>query len=196
MSATPGLPRTPLVPDVPAATLPSDPVIPVTPETVATTVDEALDRVFDPEIPVLTIRDLGILRGWDRTPSGEVVVTITPTYSGCPAMGHIEADIVEQLDAAGLGPARVVTDLSRAWTTDWMSSQGRAKLAAYGIAPPARRVGEGPVPVHLGVRPPETVACPQCGGAASELSRFGSTSCKAAYQCTVCAEPFDYFKSI
>ena len=137
--------------------------------------------VLDPELPVLTIEDLGILR--DVVEDGDrVVVTITPTYSGCPALEEISNDIRAAL------PGREVeirTVLSPAWTTDWMSSEGRAKLLAYGIAPPRR----GVVPVSLSLR------CPQCGSPdTEELSRFGSTSCKALWRCRSCLEPFDHFK--
>ncbi len=136
--------------------------------------------VADPEIPVLTIEDLGILR--DLTLRGDTVeVTITPTYSGCPAMTVIARDIETALAQAGLTQYRVRTTLSPAWTTDWISESGRRKLQEYGIAPPQR-----------GTRHP---ACPQCGSTETELiSAFGSTPCKALHRCLTCREPFDAFK--
>lgn len=146
--------------------------------------------VCDPEIPVLTIDDLGILRDVAVDDTGHVTVTITPTYSGCPAMETIRADIAERLHAAGYDDAEVATKLSPAWTTDWMSEHGRSKLREYGIAPPTGQAPAGPVGVRLSVR------CPQCGSPETrELSRFGSTSCKALWQCTACHEPFDHFKA-
>lgn len=142
--------------------------------------------VVDPEIRALTIADLGILR--DVSVEGEqVTVTITPTYSGCPAMDVIRADIRRALAAAGYSDVEVRTSLSPAWTTDWISEAGRAKLAAAGIAPPAR----GVVPLRLSVR------CPRCGSPdTEELSRFGSTACKALWRCRSCAEPFDRVKQL
>ncbi|MGZ4591451.1 MAG: 1,2-phenylacetyl-CoA epoxidase subunit PaaD [Actinomycetes bacterium] len=148
--------------------------------------------VLDPEVPVLTIDDLGVLRGVDVEDDGRVLVTITPTYSGCPAMEVIGRDVAAALRGAGFAEVEVRTVLSPAWTTDWMTDDGKRKLAAYGIAPPTRRTGPGePVPVALSVR------CPQCGSADTrELSRFGSTACKALWSCNACLEPFDHFKAI
>ena len=146
--------------------------------------------VVDPEIPVLTIEDLGILRDVELTETG-VTVTITPTYSGCPAMDAIRDDLLAVLRPAGLGDVEVRTSLSPAWTTDWMSEDGKRKLAEYGIAPPTGRshVPQGPIRLTLATR------CPRCGSADTvEISRFGSTSCKALYECRSCLEPFDYFK--
>jgi ring-1,2-phenylacetyl-CoA epoxidase subunit PaaD len=142
--------------------------------------------VVDPEIRVLTIADLGVLR--DVSVDGEhVTVTITPTYSGCPAMDLIRADIRRALAAAGYSDVEVRTVLSPAWTTDWISEAGRSKLAAAGIAPP----GRGAVPLRLSVR------CPRCGSPdTEELSRFGSTACKALWRCRACAEPFDRVKPL
>ncbi len=154
---------------------------------------EILATVTDPEIPVITIEDLGILR--DVSIDGDrVVVTITPTYSGCPAMAEITADI-----SLALAPheVEVRTTLSPAWTTDWMSQEGKDKLRAYGIAPPTRLVA-GPVPVTLGRRGGGrlTVGCPLCGSDDTEqLSAFGSTSCKSLWRCRACGEPFDHFKA-
>lgn len=156
---------------------------------------QSLSRVFDPEIPVLTIEDLGILRDVTMAPDGSVEVVITPTYSGCPAMDVIREDIVRELALDGFDRVRVTTTLSPAWTTDWMSEEGKRKLAEYGIAPPTHQVGK-PVSVTIGVRLPEAVACPRCGAPGREVSRFGSTACKSQYVCSTCAEPFDHFKSI
>ena len=145
----------------------------------------------DPEVPVLTIADLGVLREVS-VEGGRVQVTITPTYSGCPAMDTIRADVVTALVAAGFPHVEMRTVLSPAWTTDWMSDEGKRRLLAYGIAPPAGRTPSGgPVAVSLSVR------CPQCGSADTrELSRFGSTACKSLWSCISCLEPFDHFKAI
>lgn len=150
----------------------------------------AAARVPDPEIPVLNIEDLGILRDV-RIEDGRVHVFITPTYSGCPAMDAIRDDIETELRGDGYTDVDIHTVLAPAWTTDWMSDDGKRKLAEYGIAPPSGKsaVRAGPIPVHLSVK------CPQCGSLKTrELSRFGSTSCKALYRCNDCREPFDYFK--
>jgi ring-1,2-phenylacetyl-CoA epoxidase subunit PaaD len=161
-------------------------------------VHAAVCAVPDPELPVLTIDDLGVLRGVEVDGAGRVEVTITPTYSGCPAMDTIRADILAALRRLGLTDVAVRTVLAPAWTTDWMTEAGRRKLAELGIAPPAARagagagpaVGGGPVPVALSVR------CPRCGSPrTSELSRFSSTLCKALYRCTDCLEPFDHFRA-
>jgi ring-1,2-phenylacetyl-CoA epoxidase subunit PaaD len=149
---------------------------------------DAAASVVDPEIPVLTIADLGVLR--DVSLNGDQVeVAITPTYSGCPAMNMIALEIELALERAGFRRPSVRTVLSPAWTTDWMSEEGRRKLREYGIAPPqaasSRRALFGE----------QAVACPQCGSDATELlSEFGSTSCKALWRCKACREPFDYFK--
>ncbi|WP_426412717.1 1,2-phenylacetyl-CoA epoxidase subunit PaaD [Bradyrhizobium ganzhouense] len=149
---------------------------------------DAAASVVDPEIPVLTIADLGVLR--DVVLDGDhVEVAITPTYSGCPAMNMIALEIELALERAGFREPKVRTVLSPAWTTDWMSEEGRRKLHAYGIAPPqaasSRRALFGE----------QAVACPQCGSEMTELlSEFGSTSCKALWRCKSCREPFDYFK--
>jgi ring-1,2-phenylacetyl-CoA epoxidase subunit PaaD len=147
---------------------------------------ETAASVVDPEIRVLTIADLGVLR--DVSLDGDrVVVTVTPTYSGCPAMDVIRADIRRALAGAGYSDVEVRTVLSPAWTTDWISDAGRSKLAAAGIAPPDR----GVVPLRLSVR------CPRCGSPdTEELSRFGSTACKALWRCRACAEPFDHVKAL
>ncbi|TLX44364.1 1,2-phenylacetyl-CoA epoxidase subunit PaaD [Xanthobacter autotrophicus] len=144
--------------------------------------------VTDPEIPVLSIADLGVLRDV-RVADGRVEVLITPTYSGCPAMTMIALEIELALDKAGLGPVVVKTVLAPAWTTDFMSEDGRRKLKAYGIAPPAKTAGRRAL---FGV---EVVDCPQCGSSdTAEIAPFGSTSCKSLWQCKACREPFDYFK--
>jgi ring-1,2-phenylacetyl-CoA epoxidase subunit PaaD len=147
--------------------------------------------VPDPEVPVLTIDDLGVLRDVSVDDDGRVQVVITPTYSGCPAMEAIRQDIEQHLHAKGFTRVDVRTVLSPAWTTDWMSEAGRRKLVEYGVAPPTGRRSAGPVPLTLAVR------CPRCGSMDTrELSRFGSTACKALWQCRSCAEPFDHFKAI
>ena len=148
----------------------------------------AASTVVDPEIPVLTIADLGVLREV-QIRDGRVEVAITPTYSGCPAMNMIALEIELALERAGITRPTVRTVLSPAWTTDWMSEEGRHKLREYGIAPPqassSRRALFGE----------QHVACPQCGSTNTELlSEFGSTSCKALWRCKSCREPFDYFK--
>ncbi|SDS34065.1 1,2-phenylacetyl-CoA epoxidase subunit PaaD [Microterricola viridarii] len=144
--------------------------------------------VVDPEVPVLTIEDLGVLRSAQVEPGGAVRIEITPTYSGCPAVDAIRDDITAALARAGYPDVTVATVLSPAWTTDWMSEAGRAKLESYGIAAPGRRA-DGVVGLGLGIR------CPRCGSLHTrEVSRFGSTSCKAHYVCQRCQEPFDYFK--
>ena len=155
----------------------------------------AAAAVPDPEVPVLTVADLGVLRSVELADDGAVDVVITPTYSGCPAMSTIEDDVRTAVRSAGFEEVRVRTVLSPAWTTDWMSDDGRRKLAEYGIAPPARRAA-GPVPVILGRRQARPT-CPQCGSSdVRELSHFGSTACKSLWQCESCREPFDHFKAI
>ncbi|KAM9862194.1 putative 1,2-phenylacetyl-CoA epoxidase, subunit D [Leucobacter sp. BZR 635] len=147
-------------------------------------------QVPDPEVPVLTIEDLGVLRDATVT-AGEVSVVLTPTYSGCPAIDQMRDDVTARLHEAGYARVRVTTTLSPAWTTDWMSEDGKRKLAAYGIAPPHVRsaLGDGPVRLQLSIK------CPRCHSPNTrEVSRFGSTACKAHYECLACLEPFDYFK--
>ena len=152
---------------------------------------EVAGAVPDPEIPVLTIEDLGILRDVEVADDGHVRVTITPTYSGCPAMDAIRADVIAALAAEGYGDVSVDLVLSPAWSTDWMSEEGRHKLEEYGVAPPAPREPGAPVPLTLSLR------CPQCGSPDTrELSRFGSTACKSLWVCNACREPFDHFKKI
>jgi ring-1,2-phenylacetyl-CoA epoxidase subunit PaaD len=148
---------------------------------------ELLSSVVDPEIPVLTLQDLGVLRDISVT-DGEVKVSITPTYAGCPAMETMRTDIESTLAAAGYARVIVQQTLSPAWSTDWMTQSGREKLRAYGIAPP--------VSTSCG-KPDGHIECPQCNSTeVKRISEFGSTACKALYQCQDCREPFDYFKCI
>jgi ring-1,2-phenylacetyl-CoA epoxidase subunit PaaD len=152
-----------------------------------------LEDVLDPEVPALSVVDLGIVRGIKALDGGALEVTLTPTYSGCPATEVIEANIVAALDGAGLGPVQVRTQRAPAWTTDWISAEGRRKLRDYGIAPPGP-VADG-VPVRILRR--TAVPCPRCGSQATErLSGFGATACKALFRCTACREPFEHFKPI
>lgn len=147
----------------------------------------AAAEVVDPEIPVLTIADLGVLRSVTET-DGAVEVAITPTYSGCPAMNMIALEVEVALGRAGI-PGRVRTVLDEAWTTDWMTEAGRTKLRDYGIAPPGRAAG------RRALFSVEEVACPRCGSAHTALiTAYGSTSCKALWRCLDCREPFDEFK--
>jgi ring-1,2-phenylacetyl-CoA epoxidase subunit PaaD len=148
-----------------------------------------LDGVPDPEIPVLSLRDLGIVRGLRLLEPG-VEVMLTPTYSGCPATEVIAASVREALEQAGLGPVTVTQQLSPAWTTDWITPEGRRKLREYGIAPPGGAADV--VRIH-----PRHIECPRCGSAHTErLSAFGATACKALHRCLDCREPFEYFKPL
>lgn len=152
----------------------------------------AIAGVTDPEIPVLTLDDLGVIRDVVVTADGELEVAITPTYSGCPAMAAMALDLQAALASAGFPHARIRTVLSPAWTTDWMSPGGREKLRAYGIAPPAARSGRRAL---FGDDTP--LSCPRCGsGHTSKLNEFGSTACKSLWRCEACREPFDAFKCI
>lgn len=161
-----------------------------------TSARESVEGVLDPEIPVLSIADLGILRAVQVDENGHVDVTITPTYSGCPAMDAIRQDILAALANDGYDDVQIRTVLAPAWTTDWITAAGRQKLKEYGIAPPSPDRKPGIVSLTLGMRAPASeVACPQCGATQTrEVSRFGSTACKAQYVCDSCREPFDYFK--
>jgi ring-1,2-phenylacetyl-CoA epoxidase subunit PaaD len=147
--------------------------------------------VLDPELPMVTIEDLGILRDVTEDDQGRVHVTITPTYSGCPAMETIRDDLVGTLTLAGYQHVDVEFVLSPAWSTDDLTDEGRAKLARAGIAPPGPADADGAVPLTLSVR------CPQCGSLDTrESSRFGSTACKSLWVCGACREPFDHFKAL
>lgn len=155
-------------------------------------VEAAIKAVPDPEIPVITIYQLGVIRKIERVGQG-LRVTLTPTYSGCPAMRVMEEDVRRVGERAGV-PVEIVTRLSPAWTTDWMSEEGREALRRFGIAPPTGQKAHGPVPVGLSVR---RVTCPLCGSEETEeISRFGSTACKALRRCLSCREPFDEFKTL
>ena len=159
---------------------------------------EVLGTVLDPEVPAVSVRDLGIVRDVIEHADGLEIV-LTPTYSGCPATEVIEYDVLAAIDAAGLGPARATLRRAPAWTTDWISAEGRAKLLAYGIAPPGPALRDGAVPIRFidrrGVA--AALACPRCGSLATErLAAFGSTACKAMWRCTACREPFEHFKPI
>ncbi|GAB2724313.1 1,2-phenylacetyl-CoA epoxidase subunit PaaD [Halomonas garicola] len=150
-----------------------------------------LDNVKDPEVPAISVVELGIVRrlSWDGK---HLSVDITPTYSGCPATELIEELIVEALRAAGIRDPQLNQVLTPAWTTDWITAEGREKLRAFGIAPPQGNASKMSL---LGAE--ETIACPQCGSDHTErISEFGSTACKALYRCSDCLEPFDYFKCI
>jgi ring-1,2-phenylacetyl-CoA epoxidase subunit PaaD len=153
-------------------------------------------RTPDPELPMLTLEDLGILRAVDETPDG-VVATITPTYSGCPAMREIGSDVEHRLRAAGYAGVQVRLQLAPAWSSDWITPAGRRKLAAAGIAPPhAAPPRSRPVPLRLTPRR-EPVPCPRCGSADTvQTAAFSATACKALYRCPRCAEPFEYVKEI
>ena len=156
------------------------------------------ETVVDPEMPMLTLADLGVLRDVRTEADGTVVVEITPTYTGCPAMGVMRADLVHALHRAGLERVDVRTVLSPPWTTDWITDEGRRKLAQAGIAPPGAAPARppGPVPLQLGPSP-RTAACPLCGSPdTEELSEFGATACTALRRCLRCREPFEHVKAI
>ena len=163
-----------------------------------TAIRSALSLLTDPEIPVITLEEMGILRAVRRGHDGEPEVVITPTYSGCPAMGQIEDDVravLRQTHPQG----RVITQLAPAWTTDWMGEPAREKLRAYGIAPPSCTTAPPAGALRFSRRAvaTEPIACPQCGSHnTTETSPFGSTACKALYRCLDCLEPFDHFKPI
>jgi len=154
---------------------------------------EAVRSVPDPEIPVLSVVDLGLVRTLEVAADGRVRLGVSPTYSGCPATAMIRRALVEALHAAGFAHVAAHDELSPPWTSDWITDEGREKLRAYGIAPPARAVRS---PRAMLQHEPQ-VACPRCGSLATErLSEFGSTPCKALYRCSGCREPFDYFKCL
>lgn len=151
-------------------------------------------RIPDPEIPVLTLEDLGILRGIDTAKDGHAIVRITPTYSGCPAIDPIRHEVQRVVREAGYHDAEVRMELAPAWTTDWMTEAGRDKLREYGIAPP-----EPAASSHSGCAflDPAPVACPRCGSTDTrQISRFGATPCQAQHVCNACLEPFDRFKTL
>jgi len=161
-------------------------------------VREIAETVTDPELPMLTLADLGVLRDVWVTHAGTVVVSITPTYSGCPAMDAMRADLKRALRDAGCEDVEVRTVLEPAWTTDWISSAGRAKLAEAGISPPhsAPIRAAGPIQLDLGATV-RVLRCPQCGSARTEeQSRFSSTACKSLWRCRSCLEPFEHIKEI
>ena len=160
---------------------------------------EVLAGVPDPEVPAVSVCDLGIVR--DVRLAGEALeVVLTPTYSGCPATEVIEQDVLAAIEAAGLGPAHATLQRAPAWTTDWITEQGRARLLAYGIAPPGPLPPGTEVPLRFMPRanaPAPALACPRCGSPQTErLSAFGSTACKALYRCLDCREPFEHFKPL
>ncbi|GAA1938133.1 1,2-phenylacetyl-CoA epoxidase subunit PaaD [Nocardioides hwasunensis] len=157
----------------------------------------AAGRVTDPELPMLTLADLGVLRDVDVVGDSHVVVDITPTYSGCPAMAAMRDDLVRELSGAGFDRVEVRVSLDPPWTTDWITAEGRAALAEAGISPPGPAPSsDGPIPLTLQPMARQ-VRCPQCDSPATELvSEFGSTACKAQYRCTSCLEPFDHVKEI
>lgn len=149
-----------------------------------------LSDIRDPEVPVLSILDLGIVRDVLVTEAGKVTVVITPTYSGCPAMDVIALSVRLTLAGHGVKPVEIQSRLSPAWTTDWMTEEGKRKLKEYGIAPPNRKAFQA-----LALFEEEEMACPRCNAIDTVLvSRFGPTSCKALYKCNACHEPFEYFK--
>ena len=155
----------------------------------------AVGAVLDPEVPVLSVIDLGIVRDM-REEHGAVVVDVTPTYSGCPAMQTIEHDIVEALEKAGAARVVVNTIFQPAWTTDWISADAKERLRAYGIAPPSGTAAVATELIPL-QRRQDIITCPHCGSRNTERrSEFGSTACKAIYYCAGCAEPFEYFKPL
>ncbi|MFZ3599098.1 1,2-phenylacetyl-CoA epoxidase subunit PaaD [Streptomyces sp. BH104] len=156
-------------------------------------------QVVDPELPMLTLAELGVLRAVETGADGAVTATLTPTYSGCPAMAEMRADLAVRLEAAGFTDVRIETVLDPPWTTDWISEEGRRKLTEHGIAPPgpapARHAG-GPLPLVLSPTR-RIVPCPHCGSAdTEETSRFGATSCRALRRCRSCLEPYEQVKEI
>ena len=152
---------------------------------------ELAGAVPDPELPVVTLEELGVLRAVQVSGPGKVWVELTPTYTGCPAIEAMSSDIERVLREHGMREVSVVTVLSPAWSTDDISAEGRRKLAEFGIAPPRPHTVDGPVPLTLSLR------CPHCGSTDTELlSRFSSTACKALRRCTACGEPFDHFKEL
>ncbi|GAQ62804.1 1,2-phenylacetyl-CoA epoxidase subunit PaaD [Streptomyces scabiei] len=153
------------------------------------------EQVPDPELPMLTLADLGVLREVELTEDGTVVASLTPTYSGCPAMAEMRADVAARLSAAGYARVEIRTVLNPPWTTDWITDTGRRKLTEHGIAPPGA-APRGPVPLLLSPTR-RAVDCPRCGSAETEeTSRFAATSCKSLWRCHACREPFEHVKEI
>ena len=151
-----------------------------------------LNEIPDPEIPVISVVELGVVRKIEFENEHTIDVTITPTYSGCPAMNVFEEDIIKKLKEKGFQEVNLHTVLSPAWTTDWISEEGRQKLRLYGIAPPVNEPNKSVL-----FSDPPKVACPKCNSHDTKMvSLFGSTACKAHYQCNTCKEPFDYFKCL
>ncbi|KUO19561.1 1,2-phenylacetyl-CoA epoxidase subunit PaaD [Streptomyces dysideae] len=154
------------------------------------------EQVPDPELPMLTLADLGVLRDVEVTEDGTVVASLTPTYSGCPAMAEMRADVAARLRDAGYQRVEIRTVLNPPWTSDWITPAGRRKLAQYGIAPPGPAPRGGPVPLVLSPTR-HMVSCPRCGSTdTEETSRFAATSCKALRRCRACREPFEHVKEI
>lgn len=154
---------------------------------------EILAEVSDPEIPVLSVLDLGMIRGIELNQHDEIIVRLTPTYSGCPATDLLKDQITEALESKGFSPVKVIVDLSEIWTTDWMTETGKSKLQAYGIAPP--QGDSHSCGTHVALT--DGIECPHCHSQHTKLlSEFSSTACKALYRCQDCLEPFDYFKCI
>ena len=165
-----------------------------------TRVDRAwrvLDGVPDPEVPAVSVRELGIVRDVVDHHGDGIEIVLTPTYSGCPATEVIEDDVIKAINAAGLGPARATLRRAPAWTTDWISAEGRRKMLACGIVPPGAALADGAQPIRFFGRAAPRLACPRCGSAnTEELSAFGSTACKSTWRCKACSEPFEHFKPI
>jgi ring-1,2-phenylacetyl-CoA epoxidase subunit PaaD len=157
---------------------------------------EVLATVLDPEVPVVSVLDLGIVR--DVVEAGErLVVVVTPTYSGCPATDVIAESIVAALDAAGLGPTEIRMQRAPAWTTDWITAEGRARLLGYGIVPPDRADRSREAPLRFVPRATAPLACPRCASSDTQrIAAFGATACKALWRCRACGEPFEHFKPI
>ena len=164
--------------------------------TMTMTAYDVARTVTDPEMPMLTLEDLGVLRGVEED-GGSVVVAITPTYSGCPAMASMRDDLVHRLQDAGYDDVRVRVELQPSWSSDWITPRGRAALAEHGISPPGPADHHsGPVVLNL-LPTRRAIGCPRCGSADVELtSEFGATACKALYRCSACLEPFEHVKEI
>lgn len=156
----------------------------------------ALNAVLDPEVPALSVVDLGLVREVIDH-DDELEIVLTPTYSGCPATEVIEQSVLDAIDAAGLGPARVTMRRAPAWSSDWISTEGKRKLLEYGIAPPGPVLADGTAPIRFVGRRQAAVPCPRCASAHTErISAFGSTACKSLHRCLDCREPFEHFKPI